>query len=169
MATSGDNLHIVAPHLLSRRRRISDTLITGMMWALYSYLWAPVISLMAWLLGFEFAYDVMVRAGGIYVLKEVLWWYGIMVASIFVVVATWSMLNRHRYASKNRRKAGEPVSDDELSEYYSLDPRQLENMRSARVVRVSLSDDGTIQQVEPLEIGRETISESDAVPMSDHK
>ena len=71
----GKDLHIDAPYLLSRRRRITDTVATAMMWILYSYLWAPFISLVAWLLGFEFAYDVMVRAGGANGLLEILMYY----------------------------------------------------------------------------------------------
>ena len=55
MATPSRNLHINAPELLSRRRRMGDAFITGLMWIIYSYLWAPLVSLIAWLLGFEFA------------------------------------------------------------------------------------------------------------------
>ena len=48
---------IAAPHLLTRRHRARDTLLTAIMWALYLYLWLPALSLVAWILGIEFAYD----------------------------------------------------------------------------------------------------------------
>jgi biofilm PGA synthesis protein PgaD len=112
MAVSRETLHIESPESVPRRRRIADAVITAFMWAVYSYLWAPLISLVAWLLGFEFAYDVMVRAGGFEILKDILWFYSVMVACIFVVVASWSMINRRRFANDNRRKAIEPVTLD---------------------------------------------------------
>ena len=93
MAVDESQLHIDAPELLSRRRRMGDALATGFMWIVYSYLWAPFVSLLAWLLGFEFAYDVMIRAGGIHMLLESLYWYGQMLLAIIISVSGWSLLN----------------------------------------------------------------------------
>jgi biofilm PGA synthesis protein PgaD len=148
MAVSEDTLHIESPELLSRRRRIADAVITGFMWAVYSYLWAPLVSLIAWLLGFEFAYDVMVRAGGFQILKDILWFYGIMVACIFVIVASWSMINRRRFANDNRRKAIQPVTDADIAEHFGIRFSQLRTLRESRVARVSLNDEAQIKHVE---------------------
>ena len=79
MKAVNDDIYINEPQLMSRRQRIGDAMATGLMWALYSYLWAPLVSLVEWLLGFEFAYDVMVRAGGLHVLEEVMYFYGLMI------------------------------------------------------------------------------------------
>lgn len=150
MATARDNIHIRATHLLSRRRRIGDAFITALMWFLYSYLWAPFISLIAWLLGFEFAYDVMVRAGGIHALKDVMWWYAVIVLCIFVTVATWSMVNRRRFAGHDRRRSGPEVSDAELAEFYALTDADFRRLRNARSMRISLTDSGSVEQVDEI-------------------
>jgi biofilm PGA synthesis protein PgaD len=92
------------------------------MWLVYSYLWAPLISLVAWLLGFEFAYDVMVRAGGFETLKEVIRFYLIVVAIIFVVVAGWSTINRRRFARHDRRQTIDSVPDTEIAAYFGMSP-----------------------------------------------
>ena len=47
MASAPENLHINVPEMLSPRRRLSDAFVTGLMWLVYSYLWAPLISLVA--------------------------------------------------------------------------------------------------------------------------
>lgn len=153
LATS--ELHIDAPHLLSQRRRLGDTIATGLMWILYSYLWLPLVSLLAWLLGFEFAYDVMVRAGGVDALKAVLWWYGIVLASIFVAVAVWSVVNRRRFANHDRRQNGQGVSDIEMTEYFALQHEELQTMRSARVISLSFDATGSIEQVDVSRDGSE--------------
>lgn len=155
MAEIEQNIHINAPQLLSRRRRVGDALVTGVMWAAYSYLWAPLISLFAWLLGFEFAYDVIVRAGGIHSLKEILVIYSMLVACIFVVVAAWSFANRLRYSGQHdRRKGAEPVSDAEIATYFDIDDDQLRVMRESQVVNVDLSELGAIESVEAGDLQR---------------
>ena len=47
MASAPESLHINVPELLSRRRRLSDAFVTGLMWLVYTYLWAPLVSLIA--------------------------------------------------------------------------------------------------------------------------
>ncbi len=155
MATAGKDLHIDAPYLLSRRRRLGDAVVTGLMWILYSYLWAPLISLVAWLLGFEFAYDVMVRAGGIHTLKEVLWWYGIVVACISLIVAAWSIINRRRFSDHDRRQSGALVTGDELNEFFRLDKETFQCIQSAHNARVSFSEDGQVEQVDTIDVDRD--------------
>ena len=150
MLTTGEKLQIHAPHLLSRRRRVGDAIFTGLMWILYSYLWAPFISLVAWLLGFEFAYDVMVRAGGIKALKEVMWSYGLVVAGISLVVMMWSLVNRYRFAGHDRRLPGRVVTDDELADYFTIEAADLRRMRMSPTMRISLSDAGAVHDVTEL-------------------
>ena len=104
MNSAPENLHINVPELLSRRRRFRDAFVTAFMWLVYTYLWAPFVSLIAWLLGFEFAYDVMIRSGGIQGLKNVLSWYGLMLGCIIIVVTSWSLVNRLRFSGRERRQ-----------------------------------------------------------------
>ena len=162
MAVSRETLHIESPESVPRRRRIADAVITAFMWAVYSYLWAPLVSLVAWLLGFEFAYDVMVRAGGFAILKDILWFYSVMVACIFVVVASWSMINRRRFVNDNRRKAIEPVTDADIAEHFGIRFSQLKTLRDSRVASVRLSDEAQIEHVEARLL---TVDEDSAGPV----
>ncbi len=154
MAAVDSNVHIDASHLVTNRRRFSDTLMTAIMWVIYSYLWAPFVSLLAWLLGIEFAYDVMVRAGGAKGLVNVLTFYGIVLVCIILVVTIWSSINRYRFAGIDRRQSVENVSDEQIAEHYSLSPELFDKMRNTRVSRVSISPNGTVEQVAAVEIER---------------
>ena len=146
----GKDLHIDAPHLLSRRRRITDTVATAMMWILYSYLWAPFISLVAWLLGFEFAYDVMVRAGGANGLLEILMYYGIVLICIVVLVTSWSWINRYRFSGHDRRQSGHETTDHEIAEYFDLDAEDLQKIRGSLIAKVTVSSSGRIEHIHVL-------------------
>jgi biofilm PGA synthesis protein PgaD len=150
MAESERKLHINVPALLPRRRRVADAVLTALMWAFYSYLWAPLISLVAWLLGFEFAYDVLVRAGGLQLLQDVIVFYGVSVALIFIAVSGWSIINRSRFAHHNRRKAIRAVTEEEISDYFGITAEQLATMRNSQIINVGLGDIGDIQTVESL-------------------
>jgi biofilm PGA synthesis protein PgaD len=148
LAAKEKQVLIDSPELLSRRHRVTDAVITGLMWVVYSYLWAPLISLVAWLLGFEFAYDVMIRAGGLETFKEVIGFYSIVVAVIFVVVASWSMINRRRFAGKDRRTEIESLSDQEIAAYFGIQDEQLTALRGSRVSRIKVNEEGQIESVE---------------------
>lgn len=148
MAAPSRNLHINAPELLSRRRRMGDAFVTGLMWIIYSYLWAPLVSLIAWLLGFEFAYDVMVRAGGAQALKSILVWYAATLVGIIVVVTGWSLVNRLRFSDRDRRHAGEVVCDAELASRFGIEIESLQDLRESDVVRLSLDDEGNIRAID---------------------
>ena len=152
MASVPENLHINAPELLSRRRRLSDAFVTGLMWVVYTYLWAPLLSLVAWILGFEFAYDVMIRSGGIHGLKQVLVWYGIMLACICIVVIGWSQINRLRFSGDERRKGTAIADDGALASAFDVEPSVLRKLRDGRVACLSLDADGKIQRVKLKEI-----------------
>lgn len=142
MADSGDPLYIDAPEQLTREERARDTLITAILWAVYLYLWVPLVSLLAWAMGFEFAYDVMVRAGGARDLLPILLEYLVVVSIIFSAFTIWSVSNRLRYKELNRRARRAPVRDDALAEYFQVPLSQIAAMRSRQVIHVSIDDEG---------------------------
>jgi biofilm PGA synthesis protein PgaD len=151
LVQSSDKLHINHPELMTWRQRYGGAFATGVMWAIYTYLWAPLLSLIAWLLGFEFAYGVMIRSGGLEALKNVLWWYALMVGGIIIVVTGWSLFNRLRFANRERRYSAKLVSDNQIAELFQLDSSQLESLRSARVINLSHDESGRIESIERLE------------------
>jgi biofilm PGA synthesis protein PgaD len=148
MASTPPDIYIDVPHLVSRRRKLGGALATGFMWILYSYLWAPLISLVAWLLGFEFAYNVMIRLGGLQTLYSVLAWYGTMLAAIVVVVLAWSAFNRYRFSGRDRRTAVSDVSDDQVAEFFKLPASTLSAARDAKVLRLQLGDSAAIESID---------------------
>ena len=139
--------YINAPELLTRRQRTLGALVTGLMWAAYAYLWLPLVSLLAWGLGFELAYEVMVRAGGASALRTELFWYGIMLVDVVLTVTVWSLFNKWRFAGHNRRTAHSPVADASLADYFGVTQDELARLRAAQ--RVEIEIDGLGRPVIP--------------------
>jgi len=156
MSTPNHHLHINAPELLSGRERTRDLLITAVMWSVYLYLWMPLISLFAWLFGFELAYDVMVRQGGAQDLGKVLVIYGSIVITIFATVSIWSVGNLLRYGKRNRRQRAKPTSIGEMAEYFDIDTEVIEQLRLTPSVSIEFSDDGhpIVKRYEAVRVSR---------------
>ena len=138
---------IDVPELMTRREQLRDTFATGFMWALYVYLWLPLISLLAWVMGFEFAYDVMVRAGGAAHLRTGLYWYGVAIASIFVIFGIWSVSNRMRFAGHDRREHLERVTDETFIDYFGISPDDLTLLRNGRALTLEFDAAGAIGEI----------------------
>lgn len=148
-----DVTYIDAREALTRRERTVDTLVTAIMWGAYVYLWLPLVSLAAWGLGVELAYDAMVRAGGAESLREALFWYVVLLVDVTLTVAVWSLANKWRFAGHNRRTAHERVADEALAAYFGVSPEVLTDLRTTQ--RIELDIDETGRPVVP---GMEAVS-----------
>jgi len=137
-----DDLQIQAPELLTGTERTRDKLITALMWGVYLYLWVPLISLGAWLLGFEFAYDVMIRTGGARNLGHVLMFYGVVLLLIFATVSIWSLGNRLRYGGMHRRHAGNSLSIAAMAKHFDLDVTTVDALRSMKSAAIEFDAEG---------------------------
>lgn len=142
MSTTSHQLHINAPELLSGRERARDLVITAIMWSIYLYLWMPLISLFAWLFGFELAYDVMIREGGAQHLGGILLIYALIVVAIFATVSLWSLGNLWRYGKLNRRARAQPTSIEATAEYFDIDTEVIEQLRLTPAVSIDFGTDG---------------------------
>ena len=142
MAAVPENVEINAPERMTRAERVRDTVLTAMLWGFYLYLWAPLVSLFAWLLGVELAYDVMVRAGGLRGLQSEALGYLIVIMLIFAVVTAWSLGNRLRFrgAHDRRKRRNEAISDTDIARYFEVTPAQLKRLRAGSRLDITFRD-----------------------------
>lgn len=138
------DVSIDAPELLTGRQRARDAFATALLWGVYVYLWVPLLSLAAWWLGFEFAYDVMVRAGGSSSLRDILAHYSVAVGLIFATVTVWSLSNRMRFRHANRRRVASPVPDQEIASHFGVDCATLTELRAARRINIKFDAEGRL-------------------------
>ena len=142
MADDEQEMHFQASDQLSPQEKTRDAIITALLWAVYLYLWVPLVSLLAWALGFEFAYDVMVRAGGADDLIPILLQYAVVISVIVSAFTLWSLSNRLRFRHMTRRSRRAPVPDEALAKYFDIPMSQIATMRSRQILHVSLDEAG---------------------------
>jgi len=149
MAGPEPQMIIESPDLMSPRDRARDTLLTTAMWALYAYCWLPLIALIAWLVGFEFAYDVMIRAGGLNDLIDLLGTYATALCVIFLIISMWSRNERRRFHEKDQRRATLVVGDEEVRDAAGIDEATFRLLRHAPSVVLSLDSRGRLRAAIP--------------------
>jgi biofilm PGA synthesis protein PgaD len=142
-----DNLIIDRPDLKSRPLIFGEQLLTLIFWGFWFYLWLPFISVLAWAFGFHIFYSHMIALGGFAgFLKQLnVFFGGIFFAS--GILALWSLYNLKRYGAYSRRTAVLMTDHEALQKTFSLSGDQLDTMRRAKKVTVSISEHGRITGV----------------------
>jgi biofilm PGA synthesis protein PgaD len=134
--------------LLSKRRRVRDALVTTILWALYGYLWLPLISFVAWYLGFDFAYRLVIKAGGPDALVALLIGFSIIILVVLLIVVTWSGLQYSRFAGKGeRRLISSTLAPQAEREYWDIDAALQSKFKAKKIQTVALTDDAKIAAV----------------------
>ena len=134
--------------MLTARQRAREALITTALWALYGYLWLPLISLVAWYFGLDFAYEKVIQAGGPDELIVLLLWFCIVCLVSLLIVVTWSGFQYSKFKGKGERRTTAPVLDLESErEFWQIEESVQQQMKAAKVQTVSLDDDARIVSV----------------------
>ena len=142
MVADAEQVQIDVPELLTRSERTRDTVFTAVMWAVYLYLWVPLLSLAAWWFGVELAYDVLVRSGGAATVWPALLGYLTVIGVIVLIVIVWSWTNLARFRGAPRRKAARGVTDEEMGAWFGVEPATLQALRANKIAAVDFDADG---------------------------
>lgn len=141
-------LIIESPDLQTLRQRYAFAALTLVFWVIWFYLWIPVISLLAWLLGLEFFYQHMVVLEGLRGLLDTGVWYALVVVAIGLAFVSWSYFNLLRFRGKDKRRRPPEVPDEEMARFFGIDQADLQHARRARRLVVRYGEDGSIAGID---------------------
>ena len=139
--------YIVSIKPKDRRDRARDTVLTLLMWGVYIYLWIPLITLGAWLAGFERFYEVMIDYGGFDVVMGLLDWYALMIITIAACIVSWSGINYRRFHGKERRYSAPVTETRKISEFFGVPETEVSRIQSSRRLVIDLDDLGGISNI----------------------
>jgi len=142
-----NDTYIVSVKPMGRRRRTRDTMLTLLMWGIYIYLWIPLITLGAWLVGFERFYEVVVLYGGYEMVLDMLDWYAMVIVGIATIIVSWSGINYRRFRNKERRRGATVVSSRQISEFYGIPPAEVDHARLSKRILIDLDELGFITNI----------------------
>ncbi|MDH5507807.1 MAG: poly-beta-1,6-N-acetyl-D-glucosamine biosynthesis protein PgaD [Anaerolineae bacterium] len=138
------SLIIDRPELQSPMQRYGFGGVTLLFWLIYVYLWLPMLTLVAWVLGFTRIFDEMVIEGGYAALARVLLIYLLVILVIGSIYLGWARINYVRFRGVERRKTQERVSDQELADHFSVSLDTLNHWQQAKSLFITHDEDGNV-------------------------
>lgn len=129
------------PHRLGRSHRLAQGAFTAGAWALYFYLWAPLLTVLAWAAGVRTAYVQLwlARQDGIDLfLLAVLPLIALVCATLLI---GWAEYNRVRFADADRRRRRRTVGEDEVDARMGAADQLGGLLRYGRITLVELDRD----------------------------
>ena len=141
-------LIIDMPNLQTIRQRYASTIITLIFWAFWFYLWLPLISLIAWVLGIDLLYDRMVVKGGFDAFVASLPAYALVIVTMGALLVIWGVYNLQRFRGHERRIRVHPVDTPSIARYFLVDPAQLAEWQQSKNLVVHIDELGMIRSVE---------------------
>ena len=140
-------LIIDTPSLQSLRQRYAYAFLTLIFWVLWFYLWIPVISLVAWLLGIKVFYREMIVLEGLQGLVDLLGWYGLTIAVIAVCYTGWALYNQFRFRGRNRRHEQPEVEPLEVANSFDIEPALILPLQEAKRILIAHDEQGRIRRI----------------------
>ncbi|MGM0516879.1 MAG: poly-beta-1,6-N-acetyl-D-glucosamine biosynthesis protein PgaD [Pseudomonadota bacterium] len=128
------------------RRRVGQV-VSLIAWALWIYLFTPLIALIGWLLGVElFQRYILDDPIGTLQAVQV---YVLVILAAGVVFIGWATYNWLRFHNRERRHAPPPISSRELARRFCISPEEAEEISSQRIVTVHFNEDAEIIEITP--------------------
>ena len=115
--------------------------ITFMAWLVYAYLWLPIVTLIAWVLGVKAAYvELYVRNHALD--PTLLITLPILLLICSALLIGWAELNRYRFQDKDRRGPLEPATPAEIAQRLRATPELAASLANAKSVVLTLDGSG---------------------------
>ena len=140
-------LIIERPDLQTRGRRTLYGLFTLFAWAVWIYLWLPLLTFFGWLAGgwfFREQFVVQTRNG----YAQTLFAYMGVILALAVVLVGWSIYNRRRFGRLGRRKPRPIASDEEMAAAFGISVVELRRLRTMERGVLRFSPSGNIEGFE---------------------
>jgi poly-beta-1,6-N-acetyl-D-glucosamine biosynthesis protein PgaD len=141
-----------SPLIISHPERQSGTqhalfgALTVSIWALWIYLWLPLITGILWIVGIRWAYIQVFRGTRGVSLWVIVWILG----AVIVTVAYWSSYNNLRYAGRTQRLHAKAVSKIMIGRKFGITEDVLYTLMHGRSLNLHFNDREELMRVDAL-------------------
>lgn len=137
----------LAPYIINSPRKVSTArhtvykTITLLAWVVYAYLWLPVITLVAWMLGAKTAFiEVYVRDNALDSTLVVTLPLLLLLCSTLLI--GWAEWNRYRFQDRDRRGPRESASEADIAQRLRAPPSLAQSLLNAKSAVLTLDEHG---------------------------
>lgn len=132
------------PSLVPLPSRLGWSCMTALFWAVWVYLWLPLLTLAAWSLGFYQVHNYFQWEKEIIELKRIIAQYSLVVAAFGGTLLLWALSEYVRFRNKHRRSASLPVSPQELAAHAAVLAEDIAAWQKLRSLVAYHDDQGSI-------------------------
>jgi len=130
---------IVRPERLARQKRFLQRAATLLAWSAYAWLWVPLVTLIAWVLGLQAGWDRLYlqrNAVDPFILAAL----PIIALLCGLLLIGWAEYNRARFADADRRLRRSHVADAAVRKRLQAPAQVMHTLRRHRVVTVRMDE-----------------------------
>lgn len=121
--------------------------LTFIFWAIYIYLWMPLITLFAWWIGIKLFHTHFIELHGGAGLLDKLGLYGLVILLLSTALIMWAYIEQLRFKGKRRRQVGNAVTIEQVAHKYQINEQKLARIRHKKVLEVHFSNQGEISKI----------------------
>lgn len=120
--------------------RTLQSVVTLLAWIAYAWLWLPVVTVIAWMMGIRTSY-IELRLRNYDFDQDT---FGILFT--LAVVATvlligWAEYNRHKFGGRDRRTPARNVELDDIAQSLRTSPEVSQHLSRAKTISLAMGDD----------------------------
>ena len=145
-------LIIEARHASTGRQKVVFGTLTLAFWAVWTYLWLPVVTFFAWLFGIHTVDDQMFVNGGYKTLQHMLGLYLAIALQLGAALVGWGVYNLIRFRGVERRLPRPIAETSALASHHAVTPDDLARWQGAAKLRVEHDEHGRMTAAQPLEL-----------------
>ena len=139
-------LIISHPERQSGTQHVLFSMLTVSIWALWIYLWLPLITGILWIVGIRWAY-IQVFRGTRGVSFWVIAW---ILGAVIVAVVYWSIYNSIRYEGRTQRRRAKVVSKTMMGQKFGVNGEALYTITHERRLNLNFDDREELMRVDAL-------------------
>lgn len=136
------------PEWQSKTQRLTSGTLTIIAWAIWIYLWLPIMTACLWIAGIHLTFVQLLRRPTLNSLLFV----SLIVLLCSIVVAAWASYNYIRFARKSRRLKAETIHYEAIGEAFAVhDSETLCSLLQERRMNLYFDNVGALIRVEVLD------------------
>lgn len=147
------------PHLVAPLTKFVSALVTIVFWGFFVYLWWPLLTLIAGMLGYHTINELTYAADMLNV-RHLTVSYALIVMALSGSLLLWAMVEYFRFRNLNRRRWPQAVEVSDLASYASLPEAELRQLQGERRMVAHHDERGGVMQFDS-EDGKATDGASD--------
>jgi biofilm PGA synthesis protein PgaD len=135
------------PDMVSVPTKIGSGLFTVIFWALFIYLWVPLITLAAWAMGIYHAYSEVKYVQELLNLRHLVFIYSMVVIALCGSLLLWALMEYLRFRDSTRRRIPITVESTELAAYAKLDEEHIVSWQGLRRMVAHHDEHGHLREI----------------------